>query len=451
MDFPKCTVCGKSTKNNCNKCKSAWYCSAVCQKKDWALHKLLCANFTTFIETRPTTEIDSNEKLPPNVVSTTYKSAILFPENATIPQLIWIKSNIESTYEERFEKRPLTPNFHYYETLCSGLSKYMEMPSAHNDDDVEIWVGDNSLAECKANRCFATLNAGYFHGDVGGIFRPTHPILYAGNAIATRSITTQHEDPVVGKHEQTLYQDVTLGDLRRAFQFMARKNIIFEADKKNLFFLGDPGQWIDAVKISVSGDMYFDNKPKYRQVSIKSDHDIFTDKDTDVSHISELMGYPLLLRKSEYEDSWIDKVKKGMLLPHPFMNSEPCLLLRNMDVENKDGKWQSIDAEKWDHGMDSPVLVARKDKKDLTRYQVEALVTYVEVFIVPFFQEHDPDMSTRSTNNSITKNKREVVVAKFGSSTLFENFFENFKNMKLAAYRGNTDLSWANAVFFDRS
>ena len=37
-----CLVCNKPSTKRCSRCKSAFYCSQECQKKDWIGHKLLC-------------------------------------------------------------------------------------------------------------------------------------------------------------------------------------------------------------------------------------------------------------------------------------------------------------------------------------------------------------------------------------------------------------------------
>ncbi len=39
-----CSICSKKTIKKCSICKTAYYCSSDCQKKDWAKHKLVCKN-----------------------------------------------------------------------------------------------------------------------------------------------------------------------------------------------------------------------------------------------------------------------------------------------------------------------------------------------------------------------------------------------------------------------
>ena len=42
MDKHVCNVCYKACKDKCSQCKSVYYCSPQCQKKDWKKHKKTC-------------------------------------------------------------------------------------------------------------------------------------------------------------------------------------------------------------------------------------------------------------------------------------------------------------------------------------------------------------------------------------------------------------------------
>ncbi|KAF2173281.1 hypothetical protein M409DRAFT_62833 [Zasmidium cellare ATCC 36951] len=45
IDLTKCTTCGKGEEaslSRCSKCGTAAYCSGVCQRADWAVHKAVC-------------------------------------------------------------------------------------------------------------------------------------------------------------------------------------------------------------------------------------------------------------------------------------------------------------------------------------------------------------------------------------------------------------------------
>ena len=37
-----CAACGEAARLRCSRCKSAWYCSAACQREDWPSHRAVC-------------------------------------------------------------------------------------------------------------------------------------------------------------------------------------------------------------------------------------------------------------------------------------------------------------------------------------------------------------------------------------------------------------------------
>src|SRR5436853_2385615 len=58
----KCAVCGKSQGENrqalkrCARCTKIWYCSANCQKSDWATHRKQCTKPPAMKDLTPVTE-----------------------------------------------------------------------------------------------------------------------------------------------------------------------------------------------------------------------------------------------------------------------------------------------------------------------------------------------------------------------------------------------------------
>ncbi|KAE8441731.1 hypothetical protein EG329_004517 [Mollisiaceae sp. DMI_Dod_QoI] len=112
MTSEKCCICSKATENKCAVCKSAHYCSADCQKKDWPLHKLLCNKFVSFVEAGPTVDTEGDDY----AVSSKYKLAILFPEKSNSPELIWLKCFTKSEYDDDYDE-PLNPLYHYYQDI----------------------------------------------------------------------------------------------------------------------------------------------------------------------------------------------------------------------------------------------------------------------------------------------------------------------------------------------
>jgi hypothetical protein len=70
-----CFVCKQLTEQRCSTCHNAHYCSALCQKKDWKMHKLLCNSFA-HLEPRP---------------GPTFFRSIIFPGDEPLPRFLWVR------------------------------------------------------------------------------------------------------------------------------------------------------------------------------------------------------------------------------------------------------------------------------------------------------------------------------------------------------------------------
>lgn len=68
-----CVMCNGPDAFRCGSCLHQWYCSKKCQKSDWSVHKILCAQRKDF-ETRPSPDS---------------RRAILFHENKSVVEFIW--------------------------------------------------------------------------------------------------------------------------------------------------------------------------------------------------------------------------------------------------------------------------------------------------------------------------------------------------------------------------
>lgn len=73
-----CVSCNNLGAQRCSGCQNAYYCSKICQKHDWKLHKHLCKSFVKFTnQDRPTPY---------------HRRAILFPVDEPVPRFIWVKN-----------------------------------------------------------------------------------------------------------------------------------------------------------------------------------------------------------------------------------------------------------------------------------------------------------------------------------------------------------------------
>ncbi|KAL2214226.1 hypothetical protein CC79DRAFT_1328138 [Sarocladium strictum] len=72
-----CLICEQPNSKLCAVCKGSAYCSKECQKKDWKIHKLLCADFAALdLSKRPSAD---------------HFRGILLPENDEKPTCVWMK------------------------------------------------------------------------------------------------------------------------------------------------------------------------------------------------------------------------------------------------------------------------------------------------------------------------------------------------------------------------
>lgn len=432
MAVEKCCVCGKDSPNQCATCKSVNYCSASCQKSDWPLHKLLCGKYKPFTKAGPPS-ISATEA---DAAYAAYKLAIRFPENSADPELIWVK---RLALDEMCDGVAVS----HYETVRADLGSYMKwptpMPSLRFGHELQTYMGDDVYGDPDhgPNKCFASLNSGYQEGDLS--MSQISISRFCGDLVILRY---QTKSDLETGDEFTAFQDITLADLRHTFEFMSYRNTIFEADKPNRYYLRTAGEWIKAVKISCSGDMKYMNKPKYREVAVRRFHKIFqVGANVDVCNISMQMGFPLLVKKMNIDRSWFHEIKNCQITGFdPCFNREVGFLMHNMDVSSSVDEWSGFDAMKWDNGIDYTVLVARKDKKEVTTYQVEALVDYIRNVMLDYIMRQDQENEHESRYDTQV---RKCIVNNLILSDKFKKFFDKFEEKIKAG-----DASWAEAKFF---
>ena len=456
MALDKCTICGKATSNKCSRCRAAAYCSGVCQKNDFALHKLLCGQYQAFLATRPVPteeDISSGDSKP-----ITYKAAILFPMDSNHPKLIWLKVQIRSEYESDCEEEEF-PEYHHWEDLQKSLSDYMEwgqpMPHSRNGQDLKVYMAETAFGAYPLTQSLLKLNAGYDAREHGSLAAAP----CAGNLVLVNFTTSIVEHPTEPEcydpAEKEAHNDVNLADLRYAFDYLTRRNYIFELDKPNPYVIRNPGRWFKAVKISCDGDIKLDGKKKFTEVSIHRHHPIFRHDDGE-SGISKHLGFTLLVKRIPPNPDWPDKM---MRLPrsqrfHPYENHAAVSLMINVDVASKHWRFAP---EIWDKGADPMVLVARKDMKDLTAHQVEVLADYCqhEVLwnmgvVTERYMEGGSggediywviDKETGEPRIPFPKT-RQKFLDKYLVFDKFAEYFEEFKKKKIA----EGDAAWATAV-----
>jgi hypothetical protein len=267
---------------------STAYCSAECQKNDSSLHKLLCNKYQDFLKTRLADE-KSKGRFPKK-----YIAALLFPADAECPQLIWLKC---STYDE----------LGMIEIVCTkGILEHIEdcRPMFHtqNEQNIEIWMTDTFPGK-PTNKCVKRLTAGYGTSHYRSFVGFPHDWFDNIIVLNSSSTTTPHPDPEIQTYEKAEYHDVTLSDLRYAFQFFTKHDHIFESDEENPYYIHKGERWFKAVKMYCNGDVAYDGKKKYQQVDVSSRHQI-NFSDHDIASITQEMGFPLRVRALPVDQGW---------------------------------------------------------------------------------------------------------------------------------------------------
>lgn len=386
-----------------------------------------------------------------------YKAAIMFPLDSDRPKLIWLRVNMRTEFDS--DNETVYPEYHHWETPMYHLMQIMKSPSAmptkKNGQKLNIYMGDHCFGNDPITKSLLKLNAGYDSREFGSIA----PAPWAGNLIVVNITKKKVQHPKKAfdfdPEKKDIHNDANMSDLRYAFDYLTRDNRIFESDQPNPCYIRKPGIWCKAVKICCDAEMKLEGKKNFTEIAISRYHPMFTKTNT-ISSISKHMGFPIHVQKTALNPNWLACMKQ---LPSsqwfsPFENIYAVCLMIDADVDSK--HWKLVD-ERWDKGRDSTVLVARKDLKDLTVHQVEALAFFSKDVVqwemgVTIEAEMNGGEGGEDVNWVIdpqtgepqipTEKTRLKFIKKYLQSNKFAKFFEDFKQKKIAA----GDATWADAT-----
>jgi hypothetical protein len=339
------------------------------------LHSLLCKNYQAFLQTRPEIidsdhpeEGEDSENL--QHIPHKYVAALLFPKKAKYPQLIWLKCFID--HDEGW----------LYMVCTEAIMEYAGNPrpiyQIQNGQEIQTWMTDAFNGK-PLNKCVKNLTIGY--GTPKDRERKGHPAYWFDNIIVldssptTASLRESEFEDIGETHE---FHDVTLSDLRYAFDFFTKHDRIFESDKENPYYIRHRGQWRKAVKMYCNGDVKYDGKKKYQQVDVKLGHEIFFEHHG-ISSITKELGFPLRVLAVPVDEGWRLKWHERRLPDKPpycdpFQHVEVFNLMLEVDMHHE--TYATADA-KWEYLTGSNVfLVMRDNYKDLMANQLEAVISY---------------------------------------------------------------------------
>ncbi|CAG8952801.1 hypothetical protein HYFRA_00009046 [Hymenoscyphus fraxineus] len=280
-----CAVCGKDAPYKCETCDSIFYCGEACQAKDGPLHKLLCQEIKSFLETRP-----SPHDSPVRV----FRLGLKFPKKSALPELVWIPCKLQISPVGKAEWSPdlrasldcdIQSLFIKKSESCRFGSRVLigQMPHPEDDDD----------AEYEENMALRTLLAGKksIEPCIGEETVPnSFDASLRGPYVA---LAYGPQDPDGGYVE---YRDMTLADLRHVIQHLAQEVGMFASLSRNPFVIFDEKDWVQAVHVECQLEGK-SRKKRYRQITISKKHSIFAPaKRSKGCKVTQAMGFPLRLQ-----------------------------------------------------------------------------------------------------------------------------------------------------------
>jgi hypothetical protein len=435
MESGRCAVCGKDTQFTCTWCKTTYYCSSSCRKKDNSFHFLLCLKLKHWLENRPDhldpPRRDPEEPYPEDPrhfqgLGHFYIVGLLFPEKTNRPEFIWLKVHTTTNWNVKdWDGAPDHECYHTVE-MVTDLTGLMKSPKSHyytrHGREIEYYMGLQTFVH-KEHETFSFLNAGYDSTNMP-----------AGN-IVVASVVRENRPHAngIGTYESIQYRDITLADYRSAFTKFTELNRLFEGERINRFYIKEEKMWHKAVIISCRADVEILGKKKYRQVDIHRRHHIHSKEQASKSPLAYLMDIPLLCKVIPPNKSW-GKYISAQEEAYLSENDDALSLMVNAEI--LDHEW-GTQVEGWEHGPSHTILVARYDKKDVSHHQVEALVSYFQNVVRGGMRSASDIISGEKSTKA-----REQLIEILFHSRQFEIYLEGLKEDKIK----DGDMDWVNVV-----
>lgn len=323
LSDPKlCTTCDNQGRLVCGGCKSIHYCSTACQKVDWPVHKIICKDYSQFVNTRPDGD---------------HHSAIYFAPDEPVPRFVWLRYKCPHGHPDIEHLSQFGVNKERIQAGAFDVFANNPMLLRHIEPH-HIAV---SLPEAKAicsccntdlapNGSLAKINS-----ELPGFFR--------GPVIAMGTYCDADEE----KKASSL--DLGPSDFRHVVDFLRMTYCKCEdANRRAL----EGGGGVKAVRLNCDGDTFFLDRPMFEAV-IEPKSTLFA-KSEIPSPVADRIGLPLIVRKVPPAMVWRD-------------SCQPCRM---------DNKWgRSLNPPQQSANTGSLVLL-RKDGKPLHPVHVHALFAY---------------------------------------------------------------------------
>ncbi|KAE8441955.1 hypothetical protein EG329_004122 [Mollisiaceae sp. DMI_Dod_QoI] len=421
MASTKCIVCNMGEKPGsnvikCDYCRHGTYCSSPCQEQDWVVHKLVCPHYVALFEASP--------HPPPS-----HKVVIILPESDAKPQFMWMPFKA-GTGDQAGR---LVPDLRvlgreYSQGKQYAVSEILQIVNGSNprfttDHDVVMIGCELAAVPGRHNTC------------INGVMNKRAPAYWKGPHI----ILAQ------SKCWEGIFRNTTLHDLRITVDFLKThdcrgRNEPFDDDfiKRGMYekasfgevmSKGTSKEMVKGVVISCLGDRNFLGRDHYTAVEVKKDHPAFSVNCTKISGAMDLLLVTFMVPA---DPLWRDQTT-ATLGYNPWENIEVTFM--HLDVSAVDKLWGWANRREWDIRIGS-VLVVRKDRKDITVHQVEALSRYCVNVIRPAMEaeiklEDEREAKGQEMSAYEKRSARRMIIQKIMCQPAFDGYFVSMKKKKL--------------------
>ncbi len=198
----------------------------------------------------------------------------------------------------------------------------------------------------------------------------------------------------------TRFVDLDPTDFQHIIEHFAKVYTIFESDEPHPIVYRNPREWTKAVVRSSGGGTTTKRTETFREVYVRRDHKIFKENEWDaLSSVSKAVGMTLVIKVLPQSKN--HGVRNGQPSRNGvFWSKNICTLLLSVDQRpSKIKHWGKVSARfepvfRRAANYSSTCLIARKDGRDLSIDQLEALVHFIDKTVKPQLQKLE-DVSMR--------------------------------------------------------
>jgi hypothetical protein len=287
-----CAICDQPGINACAGCHSIRYCSKLCQKTDWPLHKLLCKTYADFSDTSRPPDIYNLATYPPEIYHL-YRRAIYFPESGDRPRFIWMH------YHGPDAEGRVIVDMHYVNPELEDLQSVNELIEnmvLHRNLNRCISIGARAWPLAKED----VSHAGKENQSLLKIDKELSQWIHGPFiAMGLNGPFTLDGEPKKGPWHEQVY-DLEPIDLRHIVDRM--RGEYFRSGMEFKIYEEGCQEKVKGVRIESVGDRNICCRPAYTSVdAVKS----LCSEETDlVTPLADKIGVPLVLRKLPHSLAW---------------------------------------------------------------------------------------------------------------------------------------------------